>query len=127
MDEARARYKTELHIAPAASPLPGEPLVRSGQELHEILAERQILHLVYVGFATNWCILLRDYGVLEMSGRGYNVILVRDATVGIEFHDTVVNGTATEMAIREMETKHAWSTTTADFVAACGKSLENST
>ena len=46
-------------------------------------------------------------------------ILIRDATTGVEFHDTVNNLTATEIAIREIETKYAWSTLTNDVVSAC--------
>ncbi len=114
-----ARYQTELDIAAAARPEPGDLVISTGAELHEVLAERRILHLIYAGFATNWCVLGRDYGMVAMNGRGYNLILVRDATTGIEFHDTVDNLTATEMTIREIETKYAWSTTTDALIAAC--------
>jgi nicotinamidase-related amidase len=117
--EALARYETELDISELTRPLPGEPVIATGTQLHELLAERGILHLVYAGFATNWCVLYRDYGMLEMSRRGYNLILLRDATTGVEFHDSVASLAATEMSIREIETKQGWSTRTADFVTAC--------
>jgi hypothetical protein len=51
-----------------------------------------------------------------MNERGYNIILIRDATTGIEFHDTVNALTATSMAIREIETKQPWTTTTDEFL-----------
>jgi nicotinamidase-related amidase len=57
--------------------------------------------------------------MVAMNQRGYNLILLRDATTGIEFHDTVDTLQATEMTIREIETKQAWSATTDAFVAAC--------
>jgi nicotinamidase-related amidase len=117
--EAMTRYETEMDIAAPAKPLPGETVIRNGAELHALLTERRILHLFYAGFATNWCVLHRDYGMLAMNERGYNLILVRDATTGIEFHDTVDTLAATDMTIREIETKWAWSTTTAAFVEAC--------
>jgi len=87
--------------------------------MHALLSKRQILHLFYAGFATNWCLIGRDYGIIPMNERGYNIILVRDATTGIEFHDTADILTATEMTIREIETKYGWSTSTDAFVAAC--------
>ena len=62
-----------------------------------------VQHLLYAGFATNWCILNRDYGMRAMAQRGYNMILLRDATMGVEFPDTLAAETATEMAIREVE------------------------
>ena len=54
-----------------------------------------------------------------MRGRGYNTILVRDATEGVEFPDTLTARWATELAVREVEQVHGFSTATADFYAAC--------
>jgi nicotinamidase-related amidase len=119
--EALERYKTELDIAEPARPQPGEPVISTGPELHALLAERRLLHLFYAGFATNWCVMFRDYGMVAMNQRGYNLILIRDATTGIEFHDSVAAHAATEMTIREIETKHGWSTTTEAFVEACAR------
>ena len=105
-------------IAKASAPHPDEPIIANGDQLHKLLAKRRILHLFYAGFATNWCVIGRDYGMIALHNKGYNNILIRDATTGVEFHDTVNDLTATEIAIREIETKYAWSTTTADFVTA---------
>ena len=117
--EVYARYETELDIAEPARPLSGEPVIATGDDLQALLEQRRILHLLYAGFATNWCVMFRDYGILAMDRAGYNIILVRDATTGVEFHDTVADLTATRIAIREIETKHGWSTTTSSFVEAC--------
>lgn len=113
------RYETELDISPLTKPIDGEPVIFTGDEMHALLAERRILHLIYAGFAANWCLIGRDYGMVAMNQRGYNLILIRDATTGIEFHDTVATLTATEMTVREIETKQAWSATTDAFVTAC--------
>lgn len=109
-------FARELDMAPEMRPLEGEPIIHTGQQLHEILAQRRILHLFYAGFATNWCIMNRDYGVVEMSKRGYNIILLRDATTGIETHDTVRELALTRGSIREIETKYAWSTETHELL-----------
>jgi len=107
---------TELDIAEPVKPLPGETVIATGDQVHALLAERRILHLFYVGFATNMCVIHRDYGIRAMSKRrGYNCILIRDATTGIEYHDTADSLTATEMAIREVEAQLGWSTTTEAF------------
>jgi nicotinamidase-related amidase len=121
LTEVYKRYETELDINPVARPLPGEPIIHTGPQLHALLAERKILHLFYAGFATNWCMIGRDYAIYAMNERGYNIILIRDATTGIEFHDTVETLNATQMQIREIETKNGWSTTTDAFIAACTK------
>ncbi len=118
LQQALERYPRDLDISPLVQPHPDEPILHTGPELHRLLAGRGILHLVYAGFATNWCIMHRDYGILAMERRGYNVILVRDATTGVEFHDTVSSLAATQMTVREIETKHAWSCTTDAFITA---------
>lgn len=121
LQEAIERYVTELKISNLVKPLPDELIIATGDQLHGLLAERRILHLIYAGFATNWCVIGRDYGIIAMNERGYNIVLVRDATTGVEFHDSVEELTATEIAIREVETKYAWSTTTDAFIAASAK------
>jgi nicotinamidase-related amidase len=113
-------WDADLDISPLAQPLPGEPVIHNGDQLHRLLAERKILHLFYAGFATNWCVVGRDYGIYAMDELGYNIILLRDATTGIEFHDIVHSETATQIQIREIETKHGWSTSTEEFIRACG-------
>ena len=51
--------------------------------------------------------------------RGYNIVLLRDATTGLEYHDTVNDLLATRMAIREIENIGAFSCLTEDFIQAC--------
>jgi len=113
-------YEQDLDIAAPARPAGDDLVISSGPELHAVLEERGLLHLVYAGFCANWCLVGRDYGIMEMNQRGYNVVLLRDATTGIESHDTVDELLMTQMTIREIETKWGWSATTPDFVGACG-------
>lgn len=72
----------QLH--PKIQPLSGEAVIATGSELHRHCKQQGILFLLFAGFNTNACILVRDYGTLEMSRRGYEVILVRDCTTGME-------------------------------------------
>ncbi|MEM7131625.1 MAG: isochorismatase family protein [Chloroflexota bacterium] len=109
----------QLSISSAIQVLDHECMVATGQQLHDFLEERRILHLIYAGFATNWCILNRDYGMRAMAQRGYNLILLRDATTGVEFPDTLYNLFTTEMAIREVEQQCGFSASNDDFFAAC--------
>ena len=106
-------------MSPAIEVLDEEFVIATGEQLHELLTERRILHLLYVGFATNWCIRNRDYGMPAMASRSYNTILLRDATMGVEYPDTVETCLATEIAIRECEQQNGFSASNADFFAAC--------
>ena len=109
----------ELGMSPLVEVREEEFVVATGEQLHELAREKGLLHLIYAGFATNWCILNRDYGMRAMGRRGYNMILLRDATAGVEFPDTVDACFATETALREVEQQLGFSASNADFFAAC--------
>lgn len=98
---AHAREKREFH--PLVRPVGDEPVVLDGEELHRLCARRKILHLIYLGFNTNACIMVRDYGVPAMNRRGYTTILVRDGTTGMETAETHAGLTCTRGAIADLE------------------------
>ncbi len=105
--------------SPSRNRSKSDTVITTGQQLHDHLTSQQILHLIYAGFATNWCIINRDYGVRAMRDRGYNVVLLPDATTGVEFPDTLDDLWATELAIREVEQKFGFSASNADFFSYC--------
>jgi nicotinamidase-related amidase len=90
----------------AIAPEPDDHVVATGEELHELLAERRVLFPIYAGFATNICVLHRDYGVLAIGARGYLPILLRDCTIGIESADTLGGQLATAMAVHDVERRY---------------------
>lgn len=105
-----------LSVSPAIDVQPEEFVIATGQQLHELLEERRILHLLYAGFATNWCVLGRDYGIRSMARYGYNIVLLRDATTGVEFPDTYDDLLTTEISIREVEQQYGFSASNVDFL-----------
>lgn len=112
------KLASQLSMSPAIDVQDDDFVIATGQQLHELLEERQILHLIFAGFATNWCVLGRDYGIRSMARYGYNIILLRDATTGVEFPDTYDNLFTTEIAIREVEQQYGFSASNADFFVA---------
>jgi nicotinamidase-related amidase len=76
--------------------------------------------LFYVGFATNMCVLYRPYGMITMHSLGYEVILIRDATTAVEFHDTLDGMWATKLAIRYVGYALGYTTTSQDFINGLG-------
>jgi nicotinamidase-related amidase len=114
-----AKDPSHYRIYEPLGPQPGDFVVATGDQLHRLLKHQQRLHLFYAGFATNICVLYRDYGTRAMAQRGYNVILLRDATMGIEAHDTVEGGWLTHAAIRSLEILTGHTTTAGEFTDAC--------
>lgn len=74
-DPELARLRAGLKIHPKVLPTGAEPVVATGEELHQLCQRLGVLFLFFAGFNTNACILVRDYGTLEMSRRGYEVLL----------------------------------------------------
>jgi len=116
--------ENQLRMSPTIEVKHGDFVIATGQQLHELARESSILHLVYAGFATNWCILNRDYGMRAISRRGYNTMLLRDATMGVEYPDTVESCFATELSIREVETQIGFSASNEDFLKACRQTMD---
>lgn len=105
--------------AAVVAPWPDEPLVYTSEELCAALARADVEVLVYCGFATDMCVLRAPGGVEPMSAYGYRMALIRDATLGIEFPDTLVERLATRWAVRYFETHHGETIDAASWVHAC--------
>ncbi|MFN0052688.1 MAG: cysteine hydrolase family protein [Planctomycetales bacterium] len=102
-DPELAQLRAGLKIHPKVQPVGAEPVVATGEELHQLCRRLGVLFLFYAGFNTNACILVRDYGTLAMSARGYEVILVRDCTTGMESRDSQPELSQTHGAILFLE------------------------
>lgn len=103
---------------PLIRPVDDEPVVLDGEELHRLCAQRKILHLLYVGFNTNACIMLRDYGLPAMNRRGYTTILVRDGTTGMETAETCGDMACTRGAIADLEQFGSYTLTSRELIDA---------
>ncbi len=101
--EAERQSLPPLRIHPKVEPLPGEAVIATGDELHLYLKKKGILFLFFAGFNTNACILSRDYATIEMSKRGYQALLVRDCTTGMESFESQATLAQTNGAILQLE------------------------
>ncbi len=118
----RIAHREQLRdFHPAVRPIGDEAVVLNGEELHRLCAQRGILFLLYVGFNTNACIVMRDYGTLAMMARGYDVILVRDCTTGMETHETLADLTCTRGQIATLEQFGVYTVTSEQLGDSLGK------
>jgi nicotinamidase-related amidase len=99
--------------------LPGEVYAYQTGQLDRLLQARGIENLIYSGFATDMCVLRAPGGVEPMAGFGYRMLLMRDATLGIECLDTFAERIATRWATRYFETHFGDTISAADFIHAC--------
>jgi nicotinamidase-related amidase len=115
--------RTDRQIHSLAQPLEGEAVVANGEELHQYCKQNGILFLFYAGFNTNCCVLLRDYGTVAMRDRGYEVILIRDCTTGMESYDSQEQLRQTNGTILFLEMFRAYPTTSDEIIGSLEKSV----
>lgn len=122
---AREHNMTIIHaphgqeIAEIPKPLPGEFVVGSSTaELDAYLKAHRITTLLYAGYASNMCILLRPTGIIKMRELGYNIILVRDCTIAVEMPESLDGQWANKIAVNMIETQWGRTTTLEDLEAS---------
>lgn len=78
----------ELRFATEAEPREGEEIAEDGHQLFALCKHYGIGHLIYAGFAINWCLLLSPGGMAEMSQRGVMCSAFRQAVTAVENRET---------------------------------------
>ena len=53
-------------------------------ELHRLMKARGIVHLIYTGWALNWCLWFSPCGMTDMNRLRYRISVVRGGCVAIE-------------------------------------------
>jgi len=79
-----ARGFERLDFAPEARPYGDEGVAENGHQLGALCRADGINHLIYMGFAINWCLLLSPGGMHEMSQRGVMCSAIRQAVTAVE-------------------------------------------
>jgi len=125
-DRAHGRnYATEspyarMDRASFLMPRGGEPFAVDSTQFHRMLSKRGVENLVYTGFATDMCVLHSPGGIIEMATRfSYRVVLIREATVGAEYHDWFAERVSTRFGIRRVESHYGHSIAWSDWMAQC--------
>ena len=78
----------KLDFAAEARPQGGEPIAENGHQLAAICRAHGINHLVYIGFAINWCLLMSPGGMVEMGRYGVMCSAIREAVTAVENKET---------------------------------------
>lgn len=88
-----------LDFPPQAMPQEGEPIVINSHQLNAVCREKGIWHLIYIGFAINWCLLASPGGMVDMSRMGYVCSTIRQATTAVENRETCTEEHAKAVAL----------------------------
>jgi len=120
----------EFQFSKIVEPQPGEYVVRKQMYsgffetcLESLLRNLRIRNLVAVGFAANACV---QATLTDALFRNYRVVLLRDCTAAMEYHDTAAGQTVTHGVIRHVEAFLGYTATSSDFVGSCARIAEGS-
>ena len=78
----------KLDFLPTARPLDAEGVARDSYQLYALCREAKINHLIYMGFAINWCLLTQPGGMIDMSRMGMMCSAFRQAVTAVENKET---------------------------------------
>ena len=121
MDYSSNRMMIYRDVAPVA----GDLVIATGDQLHSLLRRKGILHLIYAGFATNWCVLNKDYGFRAMTWRGYNGVILRDGTTAVETHESYTTEQMRDFAVLTMEMTMGYSSTVDELIGSLQSAVES--
>jgi len=93
-------------------------MIVTTEEFDTWLREREITTLLYTGFATNLCILDSPAAMKAMRGLGYRCVIVREATMAVEFPDSLETLAHTRAALQYIEAWVGYSTGADDLMRA---------
>ncbi len=93
------RGMADARFPPIARPMDDEPVCETADELLACCLARGVNHLIYVGFALNWCLLMSPGGMLEMSERGLMCSTIREAVTAVENRESAADELHKEEAL----------------------------
>lgn len=99
---------------------PGDVVSDKGEEIYNVLRQRNIDTLLYMGVHANMCILNRSFGIRQMSKWGLRCILVRDLTDAMynpASRPFVSHAQGTELVIQHIERYWAPSVTSDELIS----------
>ena len=110
-----------IDFAPQARPRNDEGVAEDGHQLFALCKHFGVNHLVYAGFAINWCLLMSPGGMLEMSRRGIMCSALRQAVTAVENKETARHELAKKIGLWRVALAFGFIVNVDDFVAAIAR------
>lgn len=79
-EPCRKRFRAWTRQAPEIDILPDDIVSDNGQEIFNVLQQRDIVDVVVMGVHTNICVLGRPFGIRQLTYLGKRPVLCRDLT-----------------------------------------------
>jgi len=100
-----------------ARPHDDEGIAENAAQLFALCREHRIDHLVYVGFAINWCLLVSPGGMVDMGRHGLLCSTIPEAVTAVENKETARHELAKALALWRVALGFGFVYDLADFMA----------
>jgi nicotinamidase-related amidase len=114
-----------IDFAPTARPLDEEPIAKNGDQLAALCRTQGINHLIYVGFALNWCLLMSPGGMVDMARHGCLCSTIAEATTAVENRETAREEREKAQALWRVAVEFGFVFRLADFLQALNSQTIN--
>ncbi|MEN6521717.1 MAG: hypothetical protein ABFD46_11285 [Armatimonadota bacterium] len=108
----------EMGFPPEARPLDNEYIAENSHQLFAICKAHGINHLIYTGFAINWCLLLSPGGMADMSRKGIMCSAIRQAVTAVENKETAREEICKQIALWRVALEFGFVFDLYDFLSA---------
>jgi nicotinamidase-related amidase len=109
-----------LNFPPEAAPAEGESIAENAEQLFALCRRDGINHLVYTGFAVNWCLLMSTGSMLDMFRHGLMCSVIREAVTAVENKESAPAESHKEEALWRVSLMFGFVYDAADFISAAG-------
>ncbi|MCE5315423.1 hypothetical protein LLG38_10515 [bacterium] len=89
----------KLDFAQEARPIGDEGVAENAEQLFALCNEAGVNHLIYTGFAINWCLMFSPGGMVDMQRKGMMCSAIRQAVTAVENRETARNQLCKEIAL----------------------------
>ena len=110
-----------LDFAPTARPVGAECIAANGPQLAGACIRRGINHLIYVGFAINWCLLMSPGGMVDMRRHGFICSTLEEAVTAVENRETARDELEKRQALWRVSLEFGFVFHVCDFMAALSR------
>ncbi len=107
-----------LDFAPAARPVGDEGVAENGDQLAALCRAHGINHLIYAGFALNWCLLMSPGGMVDMRRHGCLCSTIAEAVTAVENGETAREEREKQQALWRVSVEFGLVFQLADFLKA---------
>ncbi|MBD3292226.1 MAG: hypothetical protein GF393_04835 [Armatimonadia bacterium] len=120
LEDTRRGFE-QVDFPDEARPVGDEGVAANAPQLLALGREAGVNHLIYVGFAINWCLLLSPGGMADMSKHGVMCSTIREATTAVENDATAREELAKKVALWRVALAFGYVFDLEDFLAALGE------